>query len=102
MKTYYTYILASQKRGTIYIGVTDDLIERIYQHKNDLVEGFTKKYQVHDLVHFEQTPDVNSAIAREKQLKNWTRSWKIDLIEKSNPEWIDLYKELVDPGSSPG
>ena len=92
---YYVYILASSKNGTLYIGVTRDLIKRIYEHKNNLADGFTKKYGVHDLVYYEQTEDVESAIAREKQLKNWHRKWKINLIEKDNPAWQDLYKKVL-------
>ena len=92
---YYVYILASSKNGTLYIGVTRDLIKRIYEHKNNLADGFTKKYGVHDLVYYEQTEDVESAIAREKQLKNWHRKWKINLIEKNNPAWQDLYKKVL-------
>jgi putative endonuclease len=92
---YYVYILASKKHGTLYIGVTNDLIKRSFEHKNDLVEGFTKKYGVHQLVYFEQTSDVNSAITREKQIKKWRRRWKIELIEEKNPEWKDLFLDLV-------
>lgn len=92
---YYVYILASKRHGTLYIGVTSDLVKRIYEHKNDLVEGFTNKYAVHVLVYFETTESVESAIAREKQLKKWNRAWKIRLIGKSNPEWRDLYSELI-------
>jgi len=92
---YYVYILASKKHGTLYIGVTNDLIKRIFEHKNDLVEGFTKKYGVHQLVYFEQTSNINSAITREKQIKKWRRQWKIELIEENNPEWMDLYFDLV-------
>jgi putative endonuclease len=92
---YYVYILASKKHGTLYIGVTNDLIKRVYEHKNDLAEGFTKKYGVHKLVYFEQTNDINSAITREKQIKKWRRQWKIELIEEKNPEWADLYLDLV-------
>lgn len=92
---YYVYILASKKNGTLYIGVTSNLIKRIYEHKNDVAEGFTRKYAVHDLVYFEDTESVESAIAREKQLKKWNRAWKISLIEKSNPAWKDLYPELI-------
>jgi len=88
-------MMASKKNGTIYIGMTNDLIKRIYAHKNDLVEGFTKKYGVHQLVYYEQTEEVKSAIQREKQLKKWNRSWKIELIEKMNPEWKDLYDEWM-------
>jgi putative endonuclease len=98
MKTYYVYILASRKRGTLYIGVTNDLIRRVYEHKKDFVEGFTKKYGVHQLVYFEQTNDIYSAMAREKQMKKWYRQWKIELIEKANPGWRDLYYDLVEGG----
>ena len=92
---YYVYILASNKNGTLYIGVTSDLVKRIYEHKNELAEGFTKQYSVHNLVYFETTESVESAIAREKQLKKWNRAWKIRLIEKTNPEWRDLYMEII-------
>lgn len=101
MKTYHVYILASKKNGTLYTGVTSELLKRIFQHKNGLAEGFTKKYRVNKLVHFEETTDVNSAITREKQLKNWKRLWKIELIEKQNPEWKDLYDDLIDSVSPP-
>jgi putative endonuclease len=86
--------MAGKRNGTLYIGVTLDLKKRVFEHKNDVIEGFTKRYQVHNLVHYEQTSDVKSAIQREKQLKEWRRKWKLDLIEKSNPEWKDLYDEL--------
>jgi putative endonuclease len=92
---YYVYLLASKRNGTLYIGVTSDLVKRVHEHKNDLIEGFTKKYNVHKLVYYEATEDINSAITREKQLKKWKRDWKIELIEKSNPEWKDLYFELI-------
>jgi len=92
---YYVYILASKRNGTLYIGVTNNLIKRVYEHKNNLVEGFTKQYEVHQLVYFEQTSDVNSAITREKQLKKWQRQWKIELIEEKNPAWKDLFLGLV-------
>ena len=95
MKEYYVYILASKKNGTLYIGITSNLIKRIYEHKNSLVEGFTQKYCVHRLVYYEATNDVESAITREKRLKKWHRKWKIDLIEKNNPEWRDLYHDLL-------
>lgn len=88
------YILASKRNGTLYLGVTSDLAKRVWEHKNDLVEGFTKKYGVHSLVYFEQFGDMVSAIAREKQLKKWNRGWKIRLIENGNPEWKDLYDGL--------
>ncbi len=90
MKSYFVYILASQKNGTLYIGVTNDLHRRMYEHRNGLIEGFTKKYGVHKLVYFEETPNIDDAIAREKQLKNWRRLWKLELINKANPEWKDL------------
>lgn len=89
------YILASQRNGTLYIGVTSDLVKRVWEHKNDLVEGFTKKYAVHRLVYYEMIENMESAIQREKQLKKWNRDWKIDLIEKGNPEWTDLYDSLI-------
>jgi len=94
-KTYYTYIMASKRNGTLYIGVTSDLIKRVYEHKNNLVAGFTRKYKIHLLVYFEQHLDVKVAIHREKRLKEWQRKWKLALIEKSNPQWIDLYDEIT-------
>ena len=95
MKSYYVYILASKRNGTLYVGITNDLIRRVYEHKNDVVEGFTKRHQVHNLVYFEQTNDAVSALTREKQLKKWNRWWKIRLIEESNPDWNDLYDSLL-------
>jgi putative endonuclease len=89
------YILASQRNGTLYIGVTADLVKRIWEHKSDLAEGFTKQYQVHQLVWYETTESMESAITREKQLKEWQRKWRIELIEKSNPYWNDLYPTLL-------
>ena len=86
MKNYYVYIMASRKQGTLYIGVTSNLKKRVYEHKNDFTDGFTKKYRVHRLVYFESTTDPNSAITREKQLKTWKRRWKIELIEKVNSD----------------
>ena len=94
MKTYYVYILASRRNGTLYIGVTNNLRRRIWQHKNGVAEGFTRRYKVHNLVYFEQADNVISAIEREKRLKKWNRSWKIKLIEKDNLEWNDLYENL--------
>lgn len=91
----YVYILASRKNGTLYIGVTSDLIKRIWEHKSDVVDGFTKRYRVHDLVWFEAHESMLEAIKREKALKEWQRNWKIELIEKSNPDWRDLYREMV-------
>ena len=80
---------------TLYAGVTSDLVKRVFEHKNNLVEGFSKEYGVHDLVYYEVTEDVDSAIRREKQIKKWKREWKINLIEKTNPEWRDLFRELA-------
>jgi len=95
MKQYYVYIMASKPNGTLYIGVTSDLIRRVYEHKNDLVEGFTKEHKVHDLVYYEVADNPEAAITREKQLKKWNRLWKINLINRSNPEWKDLYSDIV-------
>ena len=88
------YILASQPYGTLYIGVTSNLIQRLYQHRNKLMAGYTSKYAVYRLVRFEMFDDMTSAIAREKQLKNWHRDWKINLIESENPHWVDLAVNL--------
>jgi putative endonuclease len=90
MKTYYVYILASGRNGTLYIGVTNDLIRRVQEHKDGTVEGFTKEYGLKQLVFYEETNDVLSAIQREKQLKKWNRLWKLRLIEEQNPSWKDL------------
>ena len=87
--------MASKLNGMLYIGVTSDLIKRVYEHKNDLTAGFTHKYHIHNLVYFEVTEDISSAISREKQLKKWNRAWKIALLEKQNPEWRDLYCDLI-------
>ena len=95
MKQSYVYILASRKNGTLYVGVTSDLIKRIYEHKQNIINGFTKKYSVHTLVYYEIHDDVREAITREKQIKKWNRSWKLRLIEEKNPEWRDLYNEMV-------
>lgn len=95
MHTYYVYIMASRMNGTLYIGVTNNLIRRVYEHRNDLIVGFTKKYGVHKLVYYEQTNDIHNAIQKEKRLKKWNRQWKIDLIEKFNPNWSDLFDELT-------
>ena len=89
-KTYYVYILASKRNGTLYIGVTNNLERRVYEHQQGLVEGFTKKYRVHYLVYHEATSDVHAALQREKQIKKWNRKWKLELIEKENPDWKDL------------
>lgn len=88
------YILASQRNGTLYIGVTSDLVKRVWEHKEGLAEGFSKEYGCHTLVYFEQHPEMSAAILREKQLKKWNRAWKIALIEKDNPTWRDLWPEI--------
>ena len=93
-KNYYVYILASKQNGTLYAGMTNDLQRRIYEHKHGLVEGFTKKYNIHNLVYYEEANDVKVAIEREKQIKKWNRKWKLELIEKENPNWNDLYDSL--------
>jgi len=93
-KQPYVYMLASKKDGTLYIGVTSNLIQRIWQHKNNQTEGFTKKYNVHTLVYYEQHETMETAITREKQMKKWKRDWKIKLIEKDNPQWEDLWLKI--------
>ena len=95
MKQPGVYILASRRNGTLYTGVTSDLVRRIWQHNNDLVKGFTQKYRVHTLVWYEPHATMESAIGREKAIKEWKRAWKIELIETHNPEWRDLYEENV-------
>ena len=92
---YYVYILASGYNGTLYIGVTSTLVKRIYEHKQKFVDSFSIKYKIDQLVYFEQHQDIESAITREKQIKKWNRTWKIRLIEKNNPEWNDLYPEII-------
>ena len=92
MTKYFVYILASKKNGTLYIGVTSSLEKRVWEHKQNLVEGFTKKYKVHMLVYFEEFNNPNQAIEREKNMKEWKRKWKIELIERKNFEWNDLYR----------
>lgn len=94
MKTYFVYILASDKNGTLYNGVTNNLIKRVAQHKRKEVKGFTEKYNVNELVWYEQTNDIRIAIEREKQIKKLNRKWKIRLIEKTNPEWKVLFFEI--------
>jgi putative endonuclease len=89
------YILASKRNGTLYIGVTSDLVRRIWEHKNNMVEGFTKRYTVHQLVWYELHDSMESAIVREKLLKEWKRKWKLELIEGANPDWQDLYHAIV-------
>jgi len=95
-ENFYVYILASQRRGTLYIGVTSDLTKRVYEHhKKGLVDGFTKKYGVHRLVYYEVARDAETALLRERQMKKWNRVWKLRLIEEHNPEWADLYESLI-------
>jgi putative endonuclease len=95
MKQPCVYIVASEKYGTLYIGVSSDLIKRIWEHKNDVVAGFTKQYGVHTLVWFEQHATMESAISREKALKAWKRDWKLNLIEMTNADWRDLYPDVI-------
>lgn len=92
-KIYFVYLLASKRNGTLYIGVTNNLARRVNEHKEKVVKGFTQRYDVSMLVYYEMHDDINEAIRREKQLKKWNRSWKLRLIEKYNPKWIDLYDE---------
>jgi len=94
MKRFYVYILCSKRNGTLYTGVTSDLVKRVYEHKNNLIDGFTKKYSVHCLVWYEIHESAESAITREKQIKKWKRVWKMRLIEQDNPEWNDLYETI--------
>lgn len=89
------YILTSRRNGTLYVGVTSDLPKRIWEHKNDLVEGFTKKYGVHMLIYYELHDNMEAALTREKQLKKWNRAWKLELIERENPDWRDLWEDLA-------
>jgi len=89
------YILAKDRIGTLYVGVTSDLVKRVWEHKNDSTEGFTKRYAIHTLVWYEQHETMESAISREKAIKEWERAWKIRMIEESNPEWRDLYPDIV-------
>ncbi len=96
MKRYFVYILSS-KTKVLYVGMTDVLSRRTFEHKERLIEGFTKKYDVNRLVYYEVHPDFKSAVKREKQLKNWHRQWKINLIETMNKEWRDLYPDIADP-----
>lgn len=95
MNNYFVYILASKIGGTIYIGVTNDLIRRVYEHQQKLADGFTKKYNVSKLVYYEVHSDIEAAITREKQLKKWNRAWKVRLIEETNPNWDDLYRSIA-------
>jgi len=90
---YYVYILASQRNGTLYVGMTNDLERRVYEHKNGIIKGFTEKYKVHKLVYYEYFDYVNDAIIMEKRIKEWQRKWKLNLIEKENPNWRDLSED---------
>ena len=94
-KEFYVYILASKRNGTLYVGVTSDLVKRTWEHKQGLVEGFTRKYGAKTLVYYEVHQSSETAITREKQIKKWERAWKIRLIEKVNPDWADLYEKIV-------
>lgn len=92
---YFVYILASQRNGTLYVGVTNDLARRSAEHRDEELEGFTRKYAVHILVWFEEYGDIGDAITREKRIKKWNRDWKLELIEKSNPDWRDLFPDIA-------
>lgn len=96
MKYSYIYIMASQRNGTLYIGVTNELVRRVWEHKNNFTKSFTSKYTVNKLVYYEVFEDIEVAIEREKTLKKWRRKWKLDLIENKNPDWKDLYHEVID------
>ena len=93
-KQFYVYILASKRNGTLYTGLTSNLIQRVWQHKNKLIEGFTQKYDVKILVYYEVHENAKSAITREKRIKKWRRAWKLQLIEQMNPQWRDLFEEI--------
>ena len=94
---YWVYILASKIGGTLYIGVTNDLVRRVYEHRESQTPGFTKRYHVHRFVYFEQHSNIDAAITREKQMKKWNRAWKVRLIEEQNPNWLDLWPDIVQP-----
>ena len=95
IKQFFVYILASRRNGTLYTGITSDLVKRVWQHKNNMIDVFTKKYNVKNLVYYEIYQDAESAIIREKRIKKWKRAWKLRLIEKKNPRWKDLYDEII-------
>ncbi len=95
MKQYYVYILASRRNGTLYIGVTSNIIKRTYEHKHKIIKGFSSKYNINKLVYFEQYDDIIAAISREKLLKEYKRQWKLNLIESQNPDWDDLYEKII-------
>ncbi|HSS27992.1 MAG TPA: GIY-YIG nuclease family protein [Usitatibacter sp.] len=93
-RQYYVYILATRRYGTLYVGVTNDLVRRVWEHRNDLVGGFTREHGVHALVRYEVHGDVMEAIRREKLIKKWHRDWKVNLIQEFNPDWVDLYDRI--------
>ena len=95
MKTYYVYIITNKKNGTLYIGVTSNLVKRVFEHKEKLVDGFSKKYGLDKLVYYEATNSVNEAITKEKQMKKWIRQYKLNVINEMNPDWNDLYYEII-------
>ena len=95
MRPSYVYILASKRNGTLYVGVTSDLVKRIWEHKSDVADGFTKRYHIHILVWYEEHASIQDAIQREKNIKEWNRAWKIELIQRSNSLWRDLYPEVI-------
>ncbi len=97
MRQFFVYILASRRNGTLYVGMTNDLVRRVWEHKHDLTAGFTQRYGVHQLVWYETAATAQAAITREKQIKKWRRAWKLQLIETMNPEWKDLYDEISGP-----
>jgi putative endonuclease len=92
---YFVYLMASGKNGTLYVGVTNDLVRRVHEHKSGATKGFTDRYHVHDLVWFECTSSVTAAIHKEKKIKNWKREWKVALIIENNPEWLDLFQQIL-------
>lgn len=94
-KQFFVYVLASQRNGTLYIGVTSDLIKRIGEHKEGVIQGFTRRYNVKMLVYYERHENAESAITREKQMKEWKRKWKLELVESFNPDWRDLYDDIA-------
>ena len=96
-RRFWVYILASDIGGTLYVGVTNDLVRRVHEHKTKTADGFTKKYDIERLVYFEPFDDVENAIRREKRLKKWSRAWKTRLIEEKNPNWVDLYPKIASP-----
>ena len=95
MQQSYVYIMSSKPNGAIYVGVTSNIVKRVWQHKTEMCDGFTKKYNVRQLVYFEIHQDISEAIIREKRIKKWRRNWKCQLIEKSNPQWRDLYNDII-------